>query len=69
MSVTRDKNKIDRHFDKAALSKETPEPILTVQGLCPLRLETTRPKTTGHDEQEDILKLHGTKRIIKSELR
>ena len=55
MSVTRDKNKIEGHFDKAALSQETPEPILTVQGLCPLSLKKIRPKTTGHDEQEDIL--------------
>jgi len=55
MSVTPDKNKIDGHFDKAALSKETPQPILTVQGLCPLSLKKTRPKTTGEDEREDIL--------------
>ena len=57
MSVTRDKNKIpvDGHFDKAALWKETAEPILTVQGLCPLSLKKTRPKTIGEDEREDAL--------------
>ena len=52
------KKKVAAHLietGQAALSKETPKSILTVQGLCPLCLKKTGPKTIDEDEREDAL--------------
>ena len=52
------------HFDNwlfelekflGTFERQTPGPVLSVQGLCPLSLKKTRPKTTGEDEREDVL--------------